>query len=185
MVTCLFSCKQMKKIFFSLVMLLISMTAKSEIWYYLESGLSPEGNDGYVYVVIKDNSGQLWMHKELIGTLKQCLLDNQNHYIDAFNTGSHMSAGSYDFVYEAFSKPKYFEDRIFNYKLKVYFSKLTILERTKKSYVVEDKYSSYTKYAISFDFGTMIKDCDKVNPLYYTSIPVDRFIVRRSIDDLF
>lgn len=41
------------------------------------------------------------------------------------------------------------------------------------------------KYAFSLDFKTMVQDPDEVNPSYYTSIPVDKFIVRRSIDDLF
>ena len=69
------------------------------------------------------------------------------------------------------------------------FQRLIILQRTQKSIVcktstVNDWDISF-KYAFSLDLKTMVHNPDNVNPLYYTSIPVDKFIVRRSIDDLF
>ncbi len=180
MVTRLFSCKQMKKIFFSLVMLLISMTAKSEIWYYILSGHSPEESNITVDIVIKDNSGQLWRTFEDIQTFKQHLLNNRDYYIDAFNKGTHTGGGD-----PFFGVPSYTdENQIFSPMIQYAFSRLIFLKKTEKSYVLKDSKIG-TQYAFSFDFETMIQDCNRVNPVYHTSVPVDRFIVRRSIDDLF
>ena len=169
-------------------MLLISMTAKSEIWYYIDSGHSPEESNIQVTIVIKDNSGQLWSYSEPISTLKQNLLNNRDYYIDAFNKGTHkIDDGYYSSVFgKQLLQPTYDENKILSPMLRSYgfFARLIVLEKTEKSYVVEDSFS-HGKIAFSFDFKTMVGGCDKVNPIYCTSVPVDRFIVRRSIDDLF
>lgn len=162
------------------------MTAKSEVWYYLESGHSPEESGIYGYIVIKDNSGQLWLYLESIHTLRQNLLNNRNYYIDAFNKGVYVQlSGGFIVNGKQVLEPTYDKNRITSHPmLNTWLCRLIVSEKTKKSYVMEDGYN-HLKYAFSFDFKTMIKNCDRVYPTYYTSIPVDRFIVRRSIDDLF
>lgn len=164
------------------------MTAKSEIWYYLESGHSPEESGQFVFVriVIKDNSGQLWLYSESIDKIKQNLLNNRNYYIDAFNKGTYVQlSGGFILNGKQIVEPTYDKNRMTSHPmLDTWLKRLIVSEKTEKCYVMENV-SDHQKYAFSFDFETMIKNCDRVNPVYYTSVPVDRFIVRRSIDDLF
>lgn len=67
------------------------MTAHAEIWYYIQSGKSPESNEGFAYVLVRDNSGQLWLAFQEVYVLKNNLLKNRNYYVDAFNRGSHQT----------------------------------------------------------------------------------------------
>lgn len=162
------------------------MSAKAEIWYYLPSGVSPESSNTYVTVIIKDNSGQLWHYLEPISTLKQNLLNNRDYYIDAFNKGKYAQTEELAASgLQIYLKPSYDKNKMSSPMLSGgWITRLIVLEKTQKTYVLEESFSHH-KYAFSFDFKTMVQNCDKVNPTYYTPVPVDRFIVRRSVDDLF
>lgn len=112
---------------------------------------------------------------------------NIDFYVDAFNKGSHQepSKPAYSSFLTVYTAPpiipgRYDENIVFSGDLE--FHKLGILEKTAKCYVVKD---GTTKSAISLDFKTLVIDCDKENPRYYTSVPGDRFVVRRNADDLF
>lgn len=176
----------MKKILLCAVMMLVCIVAQAEVYYYIESGTSPESSNGSVQVIVKDNSGQLWiLAYEDISSLRQNLLNNRNFYVDLFNKGSHIEpVRTLPFTGSYVAGGTYHENIIFNGN-KI-FHRMILLEKTQKCYVLQSDYSFFNKKdALSFDYKTLIHDCDKVSPSYYTSVPVDRFIVRRSVDDLF
>ena len=183
----------MKKLFFIITFLVMSIIAKAQVMYFILSGHSPDENNLPISIVVKDNSGQLWMcSSTYIVTVKQNLLANRNYYVDAFNTGSHTIPSKYlPYYYGTEKAVNRCDENIIwskqNYNL--IFRRLIILQRTQKSIVCESAKMSdgefSFKYAFSLDFKTMIDNPDRVNPLYHTSVPVDRFIERSSIDDLF
>ena len=77
--------------------LLAGITSQAQQWYYIPSGKSPEANLPWytsIYVVIKDNSGQLWYYRTDLTALKYNLGKNINFYVNAFNNGTHMGPGS-------------------------------------------------------------------------------------------
>lgn len=181
----------MKKLLLIITFLVMTIVAKAQVMYFISSGHSPEENNISVYIVVKDNSGQLWNTMVYINTLKKNLLANRNYYVDAFNTGTHTIPATYlPFIGTQSSPARYDENTIVSkHDTNLRFQRLIILQRTQKSIVcktstVNDWDISF-KYAFSLDFKTMVQDPDEVNLSYYTSIPVDKFIVRRSIDDLF
>lgn len=181
----------MKKLLLIITFLVMTIVAKAQVMYFISSGHSPEENNISVYIVVKDNSGQLWNTMVYINTLKKNLLANRNYYVDAFNTGTHTIPATYlPFIGTQSSPARYDENTIVSkHDTNLRFGRLIILQRTQKSIVcktstVNDWDISF-KYAFSLDFKTMVQEPDEVNPSYYTSIPVDKFIVRRSIDDLF
>ena len=158
----------------------------AQVYYYIPAGRSPEDYNGgwaYVDIVVRDTDGYLWYLSTQVETFKQNLLKNRDYYVDAFNNGSHTGGGStYNGMYITISNPdKYDENKI--YTKAGCFERMIIDEKTAKSYVLTCPHNGQA--AISHDFETFVKDCNKVNPRYYTSVPVDRFIVRRSVDDLF
>ena len=172
----------MKKLLLIITFLVMTIVAKAQVMYFILSGHSPEEN----------NSGQLWMcSSTYISTLKQNLLANRNYYVDAFNTGTHTIPATYlPFIGTQISPARYDENTIVSkHDTNLIFRRLIILQRTQKSIVCKTTKASDLdisfKYAFSLDFKTMVQNPDNVNPLYHTSVPVDRFIVRRSIDDLF
>lgn len=181
----------MKKLLFFITFLVMTIVAKAQVMYFIPSGHSPEENNIYVDIVVKDNSGQLWKTTVWSGTLKNNLLANRNYYVDAFNTGTHTIPATYlPFTGTQYSPARYDENIIVSkHDTNLKFERLIILQRTQKSIVCKtsrvDIMAISDKYAFSLDFKTMVQNPDKVNPSYYTSILVDRFIVRRSIDDLF
>ena len=182
----------MKKLLLIITFLVMTIVAKAQVMYFIPSGHSPEENNISVDIVVKDNSGQLWMcSSTYISTLKQNLLANRNYYVDAFNTGTHTIPATYlTFIGTQISPARYDENTILaKHDTNLIFQRLIILQRTQKSIVCKTTKASDLgisfKYAFSLDFKTMVQNPDNVNPLYHTSVPVDRFIVRRSIDDLF
>lgn len=181
----------MKKLLLIITFLVMTIVAKAQVMYFIPSGHSPEENNISVDIVVKDNSGQLWKTMVYIVTLKKNLLANRNYYVDAFNTGTHTIPATYlPFIGTQSSPARYDENTIVSkHDTNLIFQRLIILQRTQKSIVcktstVNDWDISF-KYAFSLDLKTMVHNPDNVNPLYYTSVPVDKFIVRRSIDDLF
>lgn len=181
----------MKKLLFIITFLVMTIVAKAQVMYFIPSGHSPEENNISVDIVVKDNSGQLWRTMVHINTLKKNLLANRNYYVDAFNTGTHTIPATYlPFIGTQISPARYDENTILSkHDKNLIFRRMIILQRTQKSIVcktsTDNDWVISFKYAFSLDFKTMVQDPDEVNPSYYTSIPVDRFIVRRSIDDLF
>lgn len=182
----------MKKLFLIITFLVMSIIAKAQVMYFIPSGHSPEENNISVDIVVKDNSGQLWMcSSTYIVTVKQKLLANRNYYVDAFNTGTHTIPATYlPFIGTQSSPARYDENIIVaKHDNSLIFKRLIILQRTQKSIVCKTTTANGLdisfKYAFSLDFKTMVQNPDAVNPLYHTSISVDRFVVRRSIDDLF
>lgn len=166
----------MKKFFLSIVLVLLSVTAHAEIWYYIKSGTSPESNEGSAYVLVRDNSGQLWLAFQYVYVLKNNLLKNRNYYVDAFNRGSHR-------IFQ-FTTSVYDEHRLYCYG-SWSFSRYALSERTAKCYIMKSTDGSNASFALGLDYKTLIFGYDSVNPAYYTSIPVDCFIVRKNVDDLF
>lgn len=181
----------MKRILFVLVFLVAFIEVKADIWYYIQSGHSPEESNATVHIVIKDNSGQLWMVGDLTTTnVKSCLLKNRNFYIDTFNQGTHVEPTQYSVFGTKINDATYRENMVFTKYSDLIFYRLIVLERTQKSFVCKKDYSGSgfllnQKYAFSLDFKTMVEKPDAISPLYYTAISVDKFIVRRNIDDLF
>ena len=174
--------------------LLAGITSQAQQWYYIPSGNSPEANLPWytsIYVVIKDNSGQLWYYRTDLTALKYNLGKNINFYVNAFNNGTHMGPGSkIEFRNDPYlglqsiTPDEYYEDEIF-FKGNVChsFHKVNIKEKNTKCFVTTAKDMGYC--AFSYDFKTLIVDY-KNAPKYYTSIPVDRFIIpERNADDLF
>lgn len=85
---------------------------------------------------------------------------------------------------QSITPDEYYEDEIF-FKGNVChsFHKVNIKEKNTKCFVTTAKDMGYC--AFSYDFKTLIVDY-KNAPKYYTSIPVDRFIIpERNADDLF
>ena len=179
----------MNKVLFSLILMLMSIAAKAEIWYYLPSGQSPESSGGVlemVIIVIKDNSGQLWLIRERKDEVKAKLSRNINYYVDSFNRGSHQepSRQAWDSYVPPFMTPpviqgEYNENKIFSGNLTFYKKK--VLEKTGKCIVVDD---GSNKLAISLDYKTLVVMYIGSHR-YYSSIPGERFVVRRNVDDYF
>ena len=146
----------MKKLFFIITFLVLPIIAKAQVMYFILSGHSPDENN-----------------------------------VDAFNTGTHTIPATYlPFIGTQSSPARYDENIIVaKHDNSLIFNRLIILQRTQKSIVCKTTTANGLgisfKYAFSLDFKTMVQNPDAVNPLYHTSIPVDRFVVRRSIDDLF
>lgn len=168
----------MKKFFLSIVLALLSMTAHAEVWYYIQSGKSPESDEGFAYVLVRDNSGQLWLAFQEVYVLKNNLLKNRDYYVDAFNRGSHQT---FEWLTNRFV---YDEHHIYCGGTRT-FSRYALLERTAKCYIMKTTDGINSSFALGLDYKTLIFRYDSVNPVYYTSIPVDRLIVRKSVDDLF
>ena len=109
------------------------MTAHAEIWYYIESGKSPESNEGFANVLVRDNSGQLWLIRERKDEVKAKLSRNINYYVDSFNRGSHQepSRQAWDSYVPPFMTPpviqgEYNENKIFSGNLTFYKKKVRI-----------------------------------------------------------
>ena len=110
--------------------MLMSIAATAEIWYYFPSGQSPESSGGVlemVIIVIKDNSGQLWLIRERKDEVKAKLSRNINYYVDSFNRGSHQepSRQAWDSYVPPFMTPpviqgEYNENKIFSGNLTFY-----------------------------------------------------------------
>lgn len=167
----------MKKFFLSIVLALLSMTAHAEIWYYIQSGKSPESNEGFAYVLVRDNSGQLWLALQEVYILKNKLLKNRNYYADAFNRGSHQT-------FDCLTNRSVYNEHNMYCAGGLIFFRYALSERTAKCYIM--KSTEFTQpFALGLDYKTLIFRFMSVNPDYYTSVPVDRLIVRKSVDDLF
>lgn len=165
----------MKKFFLSIVLALLSMTAHAEIWYYIQSGKSPESNEGFAYVLVRDNTGQLWLALQEVYILKNNLLKNRNYYADAFNRGSHQT-------FDCLTNRSVYDEHHIYCGGNMTFCRYVLLERTAKCFIMK---STSTSFALGLDYKTLIFQYNSVTPNYYTSIPVDRLIVRKSVDDLF
>lgn len=183
----------MKKFFLSIVLALLSMTAHAEIWYYVQSGCNLENYNGPVILVIRDNDGYLWTTTQGREQIQNNLLQNQNYYIDLFNTGVlngyHDSNGNP----VASRKGDPFSPQGSPYLLICRhfssFQRLDVEKKTSKCYVLYYAFMDPTRTrrreALSLDYKTLIINCQDANPIYYTSVPQQRFIVRKSVDDLF
>ena len=186
----------MKKFFLSIVLALLSMTAHAEIWYYIQSGCNLENYNGPVILVIRDNDGYLWTMYQGRESIQNNLLQNQNYYIDLFNNGILNGYHDKNGMPVASRKGDPFSPPGSPYCLicrDFYsFSRLDVEKKTSKCYVLYDAFlcngdptRTKRRNALSLDFETLIHDCQNANPVYYTSVPQERFIVRKSVDDLF
>lgn len=186
----LFYVQIMKKYLLSLVLALLSVTAHSEIWYYINSGHEPETYNGQVRIVIRDNNGQLWQEIFKADEVRNYLLRDRNFFINLFNSsivGGKHDANGYP-VTDPYGKPYYRSYARFGY-----FHKLVVQKRTSKCNVLQEWYLNGLngigclpeRIAISLDYKTYIYNCEVANPVYFVSVPVERFIVRKSVDDLF
>ena len=163
----------MNKILFSLILMLMSIAAQAEIWYYIPAGQSPKGGGGLenpVYIVIKDNNGQLWGTLETKTQFKEFVAENLNWYIEEFN-----SPQKDEWSDDDHKCSQHFKD----------FWKISIKERTAKYFILFARNWGRGKCALSLDFKTLIMNADKEVPCYYQSVPIERFVVRRNVDDLF
>lgn len=190
----------MKKFFLSIVLALLSMTAHAEIWYYVQSGCNLENYNGPVILVIRDNDGYLWTTTQGREQIQNNLLQNQNYYIDLFNTGILNGYHDRNGNPVASRKGDPFSPQGSPYCLICRyfysFSRLNVEKKTSKCYVLYNAYLCNLLYngdptrtrdrnALSLDYKTLIINCQDANPIYYTSVPQERFIVRKSVDDLF
>lgn len=160
--------------------------AKAQVWYYIPAGESSETFNGTVILIIKDNGNNLWHIRENANTLRNNLLQDNNYYSNAFNKSKYVVTGGSTSIFgivtmDMGKKKTDYNSKVFNSK---YFEKLALIESTSKCYVYKKNYANI-KYAISLDFNTFIDNPEVANPHYYVSCPVEKFIVRRSIDDLF
>ena len=186
----------MKKLFLSIVLALLSMTAHAQIWYYIQSGCNVENYKGLVILVIRDGDGYLWTTTQGHKEIQNNLLKNQNYYINLFNNGILNGYHDKNGNPVACRKGDYFSPQGSPYCLicRHYqsFSRLDVEKKTSKCYVLYNAFLSKgdptrnrRRNALSLDYKTLIIDCQDANPIYYTSVPQERFIVRKSVDDLF
>lgn len=183
----------MKKFFLSIVLALLSMTAHAEIWYYIQSGNEPEAYIGPIIVVVRDNNGQLWRTDTALKNIQSILLriKNKNYYIDVFNSG--IVGGTWDRNGDPVAVPNGDDPYTRYCKHSVLFRRLDVEQRTSKCYVLNQPYTRFNgqicyfehKIALSLDYKTLVYNCEDAHPVYYTSVPIERFIVRKSVDDLF
>lgn len=175
------------------------MVGHAEIWYYIPSGKNPKefghfsSNGDWMYVIVRDNSGQFWIHCTDAWDFKNNLFKNTNYYLDAFNKGILWNGGNYDAngfprMDTPHEKVKYFIDKD-QLNKRTIFSRLIILDKTSKCTTSKCTDSYYFgvrgNYAFSLDYKTMIKNYDSRYPKYYTCIPLQQFVERQSLDDLF
>lgn len=161
-------------------------SAKAQIWYYIPAGESTETFNGTVIIIIKDNGNNLWHIREDAYKLKNNLLKDNNYYSNAFNKSKFQVTGGLKSIFGIVTMDMGEEKTDYNVRVlnSMYFEKLALIQSTSKCYVYKKAYTDI-KYAISLDFNTFIDYPDTANPRYYVSCPVEKFIVRRSIDDLF
>lgn len=68
-----------------LICLLTGIDVMAQIWYYIPAGKNAESFNGVVCIIVKDNSGGIWLHKKESYFLKKNLLEDNNYCITAFN----------------------------------------------------------------------------------------------------
>lgn len=193
------------KRFFSLLLLLpFVVCANAQVWYYVDSktdittGTSSRPiNRHYTIVLVRDNSGVLWMCWETgddsinqVNRMKDAFTLRSDFFVNAFNNSKHgTKPGSSlrDWVTD-YNSPRSYEDRRLGaYALRGYFSfvKLKHIESLQKCKVYEYNHGARFRIAISHDYETVIKDPDSSSPCYFTSYSPEDFITHRSADDLF
>lgn len=123
----------------------------------------------------------------MVHQLKDHLLKDKNYYVNAFNKSEygHDGGPQYNILGEYMNTlPVVVHDyyRVYG-NGEIYFNKLFLVQtRTKcRIYKTHDNY----QFAFSLDYNTFIEDFDKANPRYSNSVPLERLIVRKSVDDLF
>lgn len=171
----------MKRFLLLGIMIWGCFSAKAQIWYYIPAGESTETFSGMVFIVIKDNNDVLWHRDEYMNNFKKNLLKDNDYYINTFNKSDYATYGGTT-LFGNFPKGVNYNVRSFS---SVSFNKLLWEQTTSKCYVYKDAHVPSIKYAFSLDFNTVVHNPEEVNPSYYISCPVEKFIVRRSIDDLF
>lgn len=166
-------------------MLISFLSIRAEIWYYIPAGESPETFNSMAFIVVKDNGGVLWYRYEDMNKFKNNLLKDNDYYINAFNKSDY---GVYGGTVSYFGIVSGNYPKSVNYNVREYssvtFNRLVLEQTASKCYVYKGADISI-KYAFSLDFNTVVHNPEKVNPSYYISYPVEKFIVRRSVDDLF
>lgn len=145
--------------------LLVSVASMAEDYYYIQSGNNPETYKGPVIIIITATDGSVWRHWTGATELKSRLLKDNKFYTNAFNNGECNTYGTQ--VFREFKKQG----------LWVLFCRLNLDKKRTKCNI-------YDRYAISLDFKTMIVDPESASLVYYTSVPKEEFIVRKSVDDL-
>ena len=177
----------MKKFLLLGIMIWGCFSAKAQIWYYIPAGKEAESFNDLVTIIIKDTGGALWHRYEWANKLRDNLLKDNDYYSNAFNK-SEFVVYKAEYIDSPFAGRVCIKERSVNYNLRstssINFERLNLTQTTSKCHVYEMT-SIKKNYAISLDFNTLVSDPEKANPSYYISCPVEKFIVRRSIDDLF
>lgn len=161
--------EMMKKCFLTMVLMTLFVRVSAQVYYYVEEGKDPYSTSaGMVLVLVRDNSGYLWLYGEDISLVQQNLMKNRDYYVNAFNNGGRT------------------EDSV------GFYLALGINKKTAKCYVckIEKKLFTFNSWmyrdiALGLDFQTLILNADTSDPMYFQSYPVDTFIPRHSVDDLF
>ena len=193
------------KRFFSLLLLLpFVICANAQVWYYVDSktdittGTSSRPiNRHYTIVLVRDNSGVLWMCWESgddslnqVNRMKDAFTLRSDFFVNAFNNSKHgTKPGSSlrDWVTDYNSPRSYTDERLGAFALRGYFSfvKLKHIESLQKCKVYEYSHGARFRIAISHDYKTVITDPDSSSPCYFTSYSPEDFITHKSADDLF
>lgn len=194
------------KRFFSLLLLLPFMVcANAQVWYYVDSKTdittstsSRPLNKHYTIVLVRDNSGTLWMEWEFgddsldaVKKMKDAFTLNPDFYVNAFNNSEHgTKPGSSlrDWVTDYNSPRSYKDNRLGGtggWRNYFRFVKLKHIESLQKCKVYEYNQGAKFRVAISHDYKTVITDPDSSSPCYFTSYSPEDFITHKSADDLF
>lgn len=175
----------MKKLLASLMLLLFSVGAMAQVWYYVPAGVDPETGEDLAVIIIKDTGGTLWIYDKSLGAVRNCFLKDNDFYVNAFNYSKIRKRG--------IGQTPDYNTRVVTHKgIDIYFYKLECKSKNAKCYVYKHtspnpfvRNYTHSDIAISLDFNTLVLFAETATPHYYTSTPEEKFIVRKSVDDLF
>lgn len=182
----------MKRIFTLLMTCLMCCLVSAQVYYYIPREIDPASNRGdgrSVFVVVKDNSSNLWLYHvnrfsdndEPLAQLKEFLMQDVNGVVNFFNRSTFVTVlndgteyRSLQDMYSPFERKKFL---LGGGCYKLYFK-----QKLTKCYVY--KYRDID-LSFSLDFNILVHDSSSGNPTYYKRCSIEDFKLRRSADDLF